>query len=83
MVNEVVDPHQVTLVVTVWYLMSFSKAMMAHSHLMKRSNFRGEPHIAYCGKEYPAQDSAGSEKVSSTIDGTRCECGCWKYKGMR
>ena len=44
MVNEVVDPHQVTLVVIVWYIMSFSKAMMADSHLMKPSNFRGATH---------------------------------------
>jgi hypothetical protein len=50
MVDEVVDPHQVTLVVTVWYLMSFSKAMMAHSHLMKRSNFQGVHTLLIAGR---------------------------------
>jgi hypothetical protein len=50
MVNEVVDPHQVTLVVTVWYIMSFSKAMMAHSHLMKRSNFQGVHTLLIAGR---------------------------------
>ena len=50
MFNEVVDPHQVTLVVTVWYLMSFSKAMMVHSHLMKRSNFQGVHTLLIAGR---------------------------------
>ena len=50
MVHEVVDPRQVTLVVTVWYLMSFSKAMMAHSHLTKRSNFQGVHTLLIAGR---------------------------------
>jgi hypothetical protein len=37
---------------------------------------------AYCRKEYPAQDLPDFEKVSSTINGTRCECGCGKLRGM-
>jgi hypothetical protein len=40
MIDEIVDPHQVTLIVIMWYLMSFSEAVMAHCHL-KRSNFEG------------------------------------------
>ena len=50
MVNEVVDPRQVTLVVIVWYIMSFSKAMMADSHLIKRSNFRGGHTLLIAGR---------------------------------
>jgi hypothetical protein len=63
MIDEIADPHQVTLIVIGCHLMPFSKAVMA-CQLPFQTFKLGEPQIACYRKEYPAQDLAGSERVS-------------------
>jgi hypothetical protein len=46
MIDEIVDSHQVTLIVTVCELMSFGKAMMACWSPFETFKFRGNPQIA-------------------------------------